>query len=515
MTAVRKWTQNQGMLFNSLHFLFFFPIFCYIYFSVPKQHQYKILIAGGYYFYGNFSPFFAIILFVITCNDFFSAKMMEKESSQKRKKKWLYLSMLGNLGILFIFKYLDFADNNIRSFLSVLHIPWFVPEPWFNHWVVPVGLSFLTFQSLSYTIDVYKGVTKAEHHFGYFASFTAFWPVMVNGPIERAKNLLPQIKQEHHFDYDRMRHGLFRMAWGIFKKVVIADRLAFYANDMFSHYGEATGWTIWMGGFFFFLQVYCDFSGYSDIALGAAKVIGIDVMENFRRPFFSKNLAEFWTRWHISLSTWLTDYVFFYLGAYKATGAKVVFNVIFVLTLCGLWHGANWPMVLSFTMIGIFMSIRYLWQYNVVRYIKPSNTYKLFDKYFPGWGHASITVLIFVFCFILFRVHSIQVTVNRAHTESFISWTAIASVLYANLFKLNSAHYFKEWVMHKGILQFMIAVFFVLILFITEKYIGDHRIEDIVLTKPEQQRWLVYVLLFVSIIWFGIFNNTSFVYFQY
>ena len=474
------------MLFNSLHFLLFFPVFCFLYFSVPKQHQWKILVAGGYYFYGNFSPFFAIILFVITCNDFLAGIMMDKASTQQQKKKWLFLSMVGNLGILFTFKYLDFADNNIRDFLAVFNIPWFVPEPLFNDWIVPVGVSFLTFQSLSYTIDVYKGVTKAEQHFGYFASFTAFWPVMVNGPIERAKNLLPQIKVEHRFDYDRMRHGLFRMAWGFFKKAVIADRLAFYVDHLYLHYDVISGWTTLIGGLFFFIQVYCDFSGYSDIALGAAKVIGIDVMENFKRPFFSKNLADFWTRWHI-----------------------------FVLALCGLWHGANWPMVLSFTMVGVFMAIRYWWQANIVRVIKPSNTYRLFEKYIPDWMHSIATILLFLFCFLLFRVHTAQMAINHMHPDAPVEWTTIAKTLYTNLFKLHTAGYFQEWMINKGIVQFAIAVFFVFVLFITEAIIGDAKIESIVLAKEKPQRWGIYILLVVSIVWFGIFNNTSFVYFQY
>ena len=503
------------MLFNSLHFLLFFPVFCFLYFSVPKQHQWKILVAGGYYFYGNFSPFFAIILFVITCNDFLAGIMMDKASTQQQKKKWLFLSMVGNLGILFTFKYLDFADNNIRDFLAVFNIPWFVPEPLFNDWIVPVGVSFLTFQSLSYTIDVYKGVTKAEQHFGYFASFTASWPVMVNGPIERAKNLLPQIKEEHRFDYDRMRHGLFRMAWGFFKKAVIADRLAFYVDHLYLHYDVISGWTTLIGGLFFFIQVYCDFSGYSDIALGAAKVIGIDMMEKFKRPFFSKNLADFWTRWHISLSTWLTDYVFFYLGAYKASGGKVIFNVIFVLAICGLWHGANWPMVLSFTMVGVFMAIRYWWQANIVRVIKPSNTYRLFEKYIPDWMHSIATILLFLFCFLLFRVHTAQMAINHMHPDAPVEWTTIAKTLYSNLFKLHTAGYFQEWMINKGIVQFAIAVFFVFVLFITEAIIGDAKIESIVLAKEKPQRWGIYILLVVSIVWFGIFNNTSFVYFQY
>ena len=503
------------MLFNSIHFLLFFPIFCYLYLSVPKKHQWKILVAGGYYFYGSFSPFFAIILFVITCNDFFAAKMMDKEPTQLRKKKWLLLSMLGNLGILFTFKYLDFVDNNIRELLAVFHVSWIVPEVWFNNWVVPVGVSFLTFQSLSYTIDVYKGVTKAEQHFGYFASFTAFWPVMVNGPIERAKNLLPQIKEEHRFDYDRMRQGLFRIAFGIFKKAVIADRLAFYVDDLYLHYNEISGWTTLIGGLFFFIQVYCDFSGYSDIALGAAKVIGIDVMENFKRPFFAKNLADFWTRWHISLSTWLTDYVFFYLGAYKASSYRVVFNVIFVLAICGLWHGANWPMVLSFTMVGVFMAIRYVWQNVVVRAIKPSNSYRLFYNYFPDFMHSIITIFLFLFCFLLFRVHTAQVAINHLHPTEQVEWITIAKTLYSNLFRLNTANYFQEWMLNKGAIQFGVVLFFIFILFFTEAIIGDAKIETIVLAKNKMTRWIIYSLLLMSIVWFGIFNNTSFVYFQY
>ena len=238
-------------------------------------------------------------------------------------------------------------------------------------------------------------------------------------------------------------------------------------------------------------------------------------MENFKRPFFSKNLADFWTRWHISLSTWLTDYVFFYLGAYKASGGKVIFNVIFVLALCGLWHGANWPMVISFTMVGVFMAIRYWWQANVVRIIKPSNTYRLFDKYFPDWAHSIITIFLFLFCFLLFRVHTAQMAINHAHPDAPVEWITIAKTMYGNLFRLNTAGYFHEWMINQGVMQFAIALFFVSVLFVTEAITGDTKIETIVISKNRLQRWTVYVLLLVSIVWFGIFNNTSFVYFQY
>ena len=177
-------------------------------------------------------------------------------------------------------------------------------------------------------------------------------------------------------------------------------------------------------------------------------------MENFKRLFFAKNLADFWTRWHISLSTWLTDYVFFYLGAYKASSYRVVFNVIFVLAICGLWHGANWPMVLSFTMVGVFMAIRYVWQNVVVRAIKPSNSYRLFDNYFPDFMHSIITIFLFLFCFLLFRVHTAQVAINHLHPTEQVEWITIAKTLYSNLFRLNTANYFQEWMLNKGAIQF-------------------------------------------------------------
>jgi D-alanyl-lipoteichoic acid acyltransferase DltB (MBOAT superfamily) len=503
------------MLFNSFSFLLFFPIFLLLYFKIAKKHQWKLLLLSGYYFYGSFAPKYLLILVAITLNDYFAGQKIESSTTNAQKKRWLFLSIGMNLGILFFFKYIDFLDDNVRSLFELLHLPYFVPNDFFNNIIVPVGVSFITFQSLSYTIDIYKGLIKPEKHLGYFATFTAFWPVMVNGPIERAKNLLPQLKVAHDFDYDRTRSGLIRMLFGFFKKLVIADRLAFFVDDMYLHFNDASGWTIILGATLFFFQVYCDFSGYSDIALGAARIMGINITENFKRPFFSKNLAEFWTRWHVSLSTWLTDYVFFYLGAYKSTGMKVVFNVIFVLTICGLWHGANWPMILAFSMIGVAMAIRYLWQYNVVRNIKPSNAYKLFDKYFPDWAHVATTIAILVFCFLLFRVHTAQQVWNAMHPTETTSWWHIASLLYTKLFHLASANYFYAWITHKGIVEFVCGIFFLATLVFIEYKIGDTPIDTVIMNKSKNIRWLIYILFALSITWFGVFNNTSFVYFQY
>ena len=503
------------MLFNSLHFVIFFPLFLCAYFLVPRKDQYKVMVLGGYYFYGSFNWYLLLILFGITCNDFFAGKMIEKTTEPHKRKRWLMLSIAGNLGVLIACKYLNFIDDNLREIFAFFHINWPIAEVAMNDWIVPVGFSFITFQSLSYTIDVYKGLIRAEKSFGHFCAFTAFWPVMVNGPIERGKNLLPQINCEHAFDVFRLKEGLLRMAWGMFKKVVIADRLAFYVDDFYTHYQVVSGWTIWIGGFLFVLQVYCDFSGYSDIAIGCARILGIDVMENFKRPLYSKNMSDFWTRWHISLSTWLTDYVFYYLGAYKAGSLKVVFNVIFVLTLCGLWHGANWPMILAFTLIGIFMAIRFLWQQYIVHQIKPSNLYKISDKYIPSFMHVILTISIFIFCFILFRVNSFEVSYNKLHAEAPLSWMEIAKPLYQHMFNLTSATYLLPWLNFKGAVTLGILIFYILILLASEYVIGDRKIEEVVLPKSNLIRWSVYLFLLFSIVWFGVFNNTTFVYFQY
>jgi len=302
------------------------------------------------------NPKYIILILLSTVVDYFAANQMGRQKEKSSKKKYLYLSLIINLGLLVGFKYLGFIDENIRALFEVLGMAYHDPPPFIEKIILPVGISFYTFQTLSYTLDVYKGVTKPEKHFGVFALYVAFWPQLVAGPIERSNQLLPQLRKSWDFDYDRVRSGMFRILVGFFKKVVIADRLAYYADFMYDNYDMASGWTIAIGAACFAVQVYCDFSGYSDIAIGSARVLGINLMENFRRPFFAKNLADFWTRWHISLSTWLTDYIFFYLGAYKAQGVKVIFNVMLVLSVCGLWHGANWPMILSFSLIGV------LWQ---------------------------------------------------------------------------------------------------------------------------------------------------------
>jgi len=497
-------------------------------------------LAGGYYFYFWHSPKFFYFLFISTVVDYFSAIYMDRQTEQNKRKLWLAFSLICNLGILFVFKYAGFVNENIKDVFEFFNLHYPVPDTVFKKLIMPVGISFYTFQSISYTLDVYKGITKPEKHFGYFSSFVAFWPTLINGPIERANNILPQIKAAVDYDYNRVKLGFIRILWGMFKKVVIADRLAFYADNMYFHYNEVSGWTIIFGGLAFFFQVYCDFSGYSDIAIGCAKVLGINVMENFRTPYLSKSLPDFWTRWHISLSTWLTDYVFYFLGAYKSSTGKVIFNLIFVLTLCGLWHGANYPMIISFLGIGVLMAIRFLWQKKVIRAIQPSNTYKLYKKYFPEWMHIVVTLSLVVFCFILFRTHvmtsiynnriiglPLDVTIPADVTALIkqdipslldtnpIHWYDMALALYTKIFFITKADYFKEWLFAFGRLNAFLAISYLLFLIGVEYKIGKQKIEDAIGSLSKPIRWATYLFILLSIVWFGELGSSTFVYFQF
>jgi len=501
------------MLFNSLEFLIFFPVFLSIYFFLPQRHRWFFTLIASLFFYMCYDPKYIFLLMFSTWISWYSAKKISESKDIQVRKNWLAIGLLLNATQLIIFKYLNFFDDNFRAIFETIGIVYPVPEPWFNTIILPVGISFFTFHTIAYTLDVYKGITPVERNFAFYTLFVSYWPQLLAGPIPRANQLMPELRKHVDFDYERIRSGLVRMGIGMFKKVVIADRLSMYVNQIFDNYEHATGWTVILGGSLFFIQVYCDFSGYSDIAIGASRIMGIRLMENFKRPFFAKNLADFWTRWHISLSTWLTDYVFFYLGAYKSSGLKVVFNVIFVLTICGLWHGANWPMVLSFTLIGIMMAIRYLWQFNVVRQIKPSNIYRLSEKYITDRVHRIITFFSLVFGFTLFRVQTVVENMTKKSLE--VSWTEVAGKLYSNFFKLGEAGFLKETIQHKGEVNFFLGIFFIILLLVIEGLTGDNFIEDKIVSKKRLTRWAIYTFILVCICWFGVFNESEFVYFQF
>ena len=332
------------MLFNSIEFLIFLIIVFVLYwfvFKKTKQQNILILLAS-YIFYGWWDWRFLSLIFLSTLVDFSIGKYLEI-TDEKRKRKWaLGLSLFFNLGMLGFFKYYNFFIENFVIGFQQLGIQMNVSS---LQIILPVGISFYTFQTLSYTIDVYQKKLTPSNNFVSFASFVSFFPQLVAGPIERATNLLPQFHKERKFDYNYAVSGMKLILWGLVKKVVIADNCAVYVNQIFDNYQEQSGLTLIIGAVFFAFQIYGDFSGYSDIAIGTARLFGFDLMRNFKYPYFSRDIAEFWRNWHISLTTWFRDYVYIPLGGSKGSKTFQLRNVFIIFLVSGFWHGANWTFI--------------------------------------------------------------------------------------------------------------------------------------------------------------------------
>lgn len=328
------------MLFNSLSYAIFLPIVFALYWRLQHKYRWILLLIASYYFYMSWNPKYVVLILGTTLISYASALLMERS----RHKKWILIgAAVVCLGVLFVFKYYNFMMDSVAVLLGKFSLNVHVKT---LNLLLPVGISFYTFQTLSYVIDVYRGNIKAERHFGYYATFVSFFPQLVAGPVERTDNLLPQIRQEHHFDYEMATYGLKLMAWGYFKKMVIADGLGTYVDKIYNSATHYSGFCFVLATLFFTIQIYCDFSGYSDIAIGTAKLMGINLMTNFKSPYFSSSVREFWSRWHISLSTWFRDYVYIPMGGSRCSKLKHYRNLLVTFLASGLWHGANWTYVL-------------------------------------------------------------------------------------------------------------------------------------------------------------------------
>ena len=330
------------MLFNSLSFALFFPVVTLLYFALPQRFRWVHLLAASCFFYMFFVPLYILILVFTIVIDYCAGILIERNQG-RRRKFWLVLSLCANIGVLAVFKYYNFGVENIQALLNA--IGWTVSLPLLNL-LLPIGLSFHTFQAMSYTIEVYRGAQPAERHFGRYALYVLFYPQLVAGPIERPQNLLHQFREVHVFDYNRVTGGLKLMAWGLFKKAVIADRAALVVDPVFANPSNFSGPELTAATVLYAYQIYCDFSGYSDIAIGAAQVMGFKLMTNFRQPYFARNIAEFWQRWHISLSTWFRDYLYIPLGGNRVSSWRWQRNLLIVFLVSGLWHGANWTFII-------------------------------------------------------------------------------------------------------------------------------------------------------------------------
>jgi D-alanyl-lipoteichoic acid acyltransferase DltB (MBOAT superfamily) len=341
------------MLFNTMPFAVYFAVVVPAYFLCPVRARWLLLLAASYFFYMCWEPAYAILIATSTLVDYVCALRMARTSSSRLRRALLLLSLAINLGLLGIFKYYNFFARSFDDLFGWFSIRLDVPE---LNVLLPVGISFYTFQTLSYTIDVYLGRIQPERHLGRFALYVSFFPQLVAGPIERAGRLLPQLRTHHPLDFPRIMDGLRQMGWGLFKKVVIADRLALYVDSIYDNVGQHDGPSYLVATYFFAFQIYCDFSGYSDIAIGAARVLGVDLTRNFDRPYFATSIRDFWRRWHISLSTWLRDYLYIPLGGSRHGEAWTYLNLMITMLLGGLWHGANWTFVVWGALQGMMLS---------------------------------------------------------------------------------------------------------------------------------------------------------------
>jgi len=339
------------MLFNSIEFAIFLPLVVGLYFWLKPAFRWMLLLAASLYFYMSFVPEYALILLTTITVDYFAARKIETAQGIARKA-WLALSLTTNFGFLIFFKYAGFITNNVDALANA--IGWNYPVGIIEV-LLPIGISFHVFQSVGYTIEVYRGTLRAERHYGYLALFVLYFPQLVAGPIERAQNLLHQLRATHHFEYNRAASGLRLVLLGLFKKVVIADHISHLVNTVYRSPDDFTGPQVLLATYCFAIQIYCDFSGYTDIARGVARIMGVELMKNFDGPYLARSIPEFWRRWHISLSTWFRDYLFIPLGGSRVAASRVVLNLFIIFLVSGFWHGAAWTFVFWGALHGFYV----------------------------------------------------------------------------------------------------------------------------------------------------------------
>ena len=327
------------MVFNSIEYVIFLPVVVLLFYLLPQRVRWFMLLVASCVFYMWFVPKYILILLVTIVIDYLAGILMERNVERpKRKKTFMIISIVSTLTVLFVFKYLGFVTENLTRLCALFGMETDLTV----NIILPIGLSFHTFQSMSYVIEVYRGNQKAEHHFGYYSLYVMFFPQLVTGPIERPGNLLRQLHEEKHFDYDNISKGMRLILFGLFIKMVVADNLGLTVERIYEEPSTYNSWSVMLGAVFYSFQIYCDFFGYSTIALGSAKLMGFDISDNFRSPYLSRSIAEFWHRWHISLSTWFRDYVYIPLGGSRVKFSRWAFNILVVFVLSGIWHGAAW-----------------------------------------------------------------------------------------------------------------------------------------------------------------------------
>lgn len=478
------------MLFNSFNFLLFFPAVVLVYFLIPQKVRYLWLLGASYYFYMCWNPKYVLLLLFSTAVTFLGGLAIERFQA---KKLFLTLTVVTNLTVLFAFKYFEFALSNLNLLLERFHIK--AVDPGFSL-LLPVGISFYTFQALGYTIDVYRKEIYAEKNFFRYALFVSFFPQLVAGPIERSKNLLKQMEEPHSFDYLRMRKGLLIMLWGYFLKLVIADRAAIFVNAVYGDYHTYGGLYIVVATLLFAVQIYCDFAGYSTIARGAALVMGFRLMENFEAPYFSKSVAEFWRRWHISLSGWFKDYLYIPLGGNRKGTLRKQINLFIVFLVSGLWHGAAWNFVIWGGLNGIYQVLG-MWKEKASQKLKGRRSKADFI----------FTFILIDFAWLFFRADSIGDAF--AMLQSICNVRNFAVLTDGSLFTLGLNEY-----------HFLFLFLCIVLLWITDYF--KYRNVDLFTWTEKQNvavRYGIYFCLFCVVVLLGIYGvdyeASQFIYFQF
>ena len=440
----------------------------------------------------SWNPKYVVLILFTTLVSYVAGICIEKQNSEGKKRLILAFACVVSLGVLFFFKYFNFVSETIAKMVSFFVMP---IEPIMLNFLLPVGISFYTFQTLSYVIDVYKGSVSAEHHFGKYATFVSFFPQLVAGPIERTDNLLPQIKEEHRFDYEQASYGLKQMAWGFFKKIVIADTISQYVGSVFDKPHSYQGFAFVLATLLFTVQIYCDFSGYSDIAIGTAKLMGIKLMINFNSPYFSQSIKEFWSRWHISLSTWFRDYVYIPLGGNRVGKVRNVLNLLITFLVSGLWHGANWTFVIWGGIHGIAQIIENI--------LIPK------EKYKESKGVVWLIRVLLVFCFCSFAW--IFFAANTVQDAVYIIGHSIDGI-GSPISYLHSG--FSSIGFRKKPLLFLAISLIGLMIYDYQSLKTD--VITVISEKKTAERWLIYVFFLLWMI-FNIptTNATEFIYFQF
>lgn len=345
------------MNFNSIEFLIFLPVVLLLYWILPHRARWVLLLIASYYFYMSWNVELIFLILGTTLVSYVAAILIEKTDKKWLKRLYLIITLIVCLGVLFFFKYFNFVLSGVIAFLNLFSVN---ISPISLDIILPVGISFYTFQTLSYVIDVYRGDFKAEKHIGYYALFVSYFPQLVAGPIESAGNLLPQLKQKHKLNEEDIFSGLRIMLCGFFRKCVVADFLGIFVNKVFADIAGADSLSVFVAGALFCLQMYCDFAGYSEIAMGAARMMGVKLMVNFDRPYLSRSYTEFFRRWHISLNRWFTEYLYIPLGGNRKGKIRKILNTVIVFALCGLWHGADVTYILWGLYAAFFVSIESL-----------------------------------------------------------------------------------------------------------------------------------------------------------